>query len=155
MSRKQCRRRHYPLVSPVQMAIEGACITPDSILDQLRLYELSALEALVTGRAEVIDWCAIADVVNVAETMARSGIGPEVLEACARVQAGLTEARERHVRTQQLGLSGPAIREVRDLLEYHHLQRTSVGRGDYEKIIQKTRDRIRSQHPSLKRTVTQ
>lgn len=153
MSRKQCRRKHYPLVNPIITAIEGAAISADNLLDRLRLVELSALDAFTTGRATVADWKSIADLLNVAETMARYGVGPEVLEACERVQDGLSEARERHERTGRMGLSGPAIQAVRDLIEYHDLQRTSISRGEYERLIQKTRDRIRSAHPDLKRTV--
>lgn len=154
MSRKVCRRRHYPLINPITMAIEGASITPDNLLDRLRLLELSALESFTTGRATIEDWKSIADVLNVAETMARAGVGPEVLEVCQRVEAGLDESRDRHRRTGKMGLSGPAIQAVRDLIEYHDIQRTSVSRGKYEALIQKTRDRIRSAHPDLKRTVT-
>jgi len=150
--KKQCRRRHYPLVNPVRMAIEGACITPDALLDRLRMVELSALDAFTRGRATVADWKDLADLLNVAETMARGGCGPEVLEACERVQDGLDESRERHDRTRKMGPSGPAIQAVRDLIEYHDLQRTSISRGEYERFIALTAARIRSEHPSLKRT---
>ena len=68
--------------------------------------------------------------------------------------AGLDEARERHHRTGRMGLSGPAIQAMRDLAEYHDLQRTSISRGEYEKWIVKTRNRIVSLHPSLKREVS-
>ena len=154
MSRKQCRRKHYPLVNPIITAIEGAAITADNLLDRLRLVELSALESFTTGRATIEDWKSIADVLNVAETMARAGVGPEVLEVCQRVEAGLDESRDRHRRTGKMGLSGPAIQAVRDLAEYHDLQRTSISRGEYEKWIVKTRNRIVSLHPSLKREVS-
>jgi hypothetical protein len=50
-------------------------------------------------------------------------------------------------------MSGPAIQAIRDLIEYHQLQRTSISRGEYERYIRKTADRIRSKHPSLKVTV--
>lgn len=151
--KKFCKRKVWPLINVVQHAIEGAAITPDHLLDQLRIREQSALEAFTSGQAGVADWKAIADLLNVAETLARGGIGPEVLEVCDRVQAGLDEARERHNKTRRMGLSGLAIQAIRDLIEYHQLQRTSISRGEYERYIRKTADRIRSKHPSLKVTV--
>jgi hypothetical protein len=153
MSRKQCRRKVWGLVNPITHAIDGASITPGHLLDCLRLVELSAIESFTSGRATKEDWKALADLVNVAETMADGGVGPEVLEFCQRAQQGLSEARERYERTNRMGLSGPAIQAMRDLHEYHDLQRTSIPRGEYERFIQKTRNRILSAHPSLKATV--
>lgn len=153
MTRKACRRKRYPLINPIQMAMEGAAITPDDVLDRLRLLELSAVEAFTHGRATVDDWRTVADVLNVAETMARAGVGPEVLEVCVRVQDGLTQARERYGRTGRMGLSGPAIRDVRDLVQYHDLQRASVSRSEYERHIATTANRIRSAPSDRRRGV--
>lgn len=153
MSRKQCRRQHYKLVNPITMAISGAAITPADVLDKLRMVELSAIESFTHGRATKADWKALADMLNVCQTMATGGVGPEAIEVCDRAQEGLAESRERYERTKRMGLSGPAIQAMRDLAEYHQLQRTSVSRGEYERWIQKTRNRILSAHPSLKATI--
>lgn len=153
MSRKKCIRKHWALVNPVAHVLEGIQVTPSDRLDQLRLLELSAIEAFAKGMAVKSEWDALADMVNIAETMASGGVGPEVLEACARAQEGLDEARERYGRTKRLGMSGPAIQAMRDLHAYHDLQRTSISRGEYEKFIGMTANRIRSAHPSLKVTV--
>ena len=153
MSRKKCRRKVWGLVNPIAHVMDGIQVTPTHLLDKLRLVELSAIESFTSGRATKEDWKALADLVNVAETMADGGVGPEVLEFCQRAQQGLSEARERYERTNRMGLSGPAIQAMRDLHEYHDLQRTSIPRGEYERFIQKTRNRILSAHPSLKATV--
>ena len=153
MSRKKCRRKVWGLVNPIAHVMDGIQVTPTHLLDKLRLVELSAIESFTSGRATKEDWKALADLVNVAETMADGGVGPEVLEFCQRAQQGLSEARERYERTNRMGLSGPAIQAMRDLHEYHDLQRTSIPRGEYERWIQKTRNRIISSHPSLKATV--
>ena len=153
MSRKHCRRKHYELVNPITLAITGAAITPDNLLDKLRLVELSAIESFSRGMATKTDWKALADMLNVCQTMATGGVGPEAIEACERAQDGLAESRERYERTRKMGLSGPAIQAMRDLHEYHDLQRQSISRGEYERWIQKTRNRILSAHPSLKATV--
>lgn len=151
--KKHCRRKVWGLVNPIQHAIDGASITPDHLLDRLRLVELSAIESFTKGQATVEDWKSLADLLNVAETMSRGGVGPEVLEACERAQDGLSDAHDRFKATGRMGLSGPAIQAMRDLAEYHDLQRQSISRGEYERWIRKTADRIRSAHPSLKKTV--
>ena len=151
--KKHCRRKVWGLVNPIAHVMDGIQVTPTHLLDKLRLVELSAIESFTSGRATKEDWKALADLVNVAETMADGGVGPEVLEFCQRAQQGLSEARERYERTNRMGLSGPAIQAMRDLHEYHDLQRTSIPRGEYERFIQKTRNRILSAHPSLKATV--
>lgn len=51
MTRKHCRRKVYPLVNPIARAMEGAAITPDNLLDKLRLQELSAIDAFTRGKA--------------------------------------------------------------------------------------------------------
>jgi hypothetical protein len=36
---------------------------------------------------------------------------------------------------KRMAFSGPGIQAIRDMLEYHHLQRSSVARSQYEKAI--------------------
>jgi hypothetical protein len=76
MSRKRTHRKVYPLVNVINHVIEGVHVTEQRILDRLRLLELSAIEAFAKGRATRHDWMALADLSNVAETLARSGVGP-------------------------------------------------------------------------------
>ena len=45
--KKQCRRKIWSKINPIEHAIVGAAITPDDLLDKLRLIELSAIESLV------------------------------------------------------------------------------------------------------------
>ncbi len=150
MSRKICRRRHYALMNPIGLAIAGATITPESDLDKLRLRELSAIESFAKGSATPNEFRDLCDMLNLAETMGLSGIGPEVLTVCEQVQAELLAAKERYEATGRMGLTGAGLRALRDLYAFHDLQRTAVDRSQYERAIKKTRDRIRSAHPSVK-----
>lgn len=150
MTRKHTKRRHYALVDPVQMAILGCAITGKDVLDEVRIRNLSAIEAFATGRATPHDWRTVADLLNVSETMAKGGVGPEVLEACAAVDAALTDCHARHERTGKLGMTGPQLVALRELHEYHDLQIQSVTRGEFERWIKRTADRIRSAHPDCK-----
>ena len=153
MSRKRCVRRVWALVNPIDHAINGACITPKDSLDKLRLLELSALEAFKRGRATVSDWKAIADMHNLSEQMGESGIGPEALTACEASDAALTSCRLRYRKTGKMGVSALELRAFEELFEYHDLQRQSIGRGDYEKQINRLRNRIRSAPDSARVTV--
>ncbi len=150
MTRKHTHRKHYELRNPIAMAILGAAITDTENLDQLRMGELQALEAFRTGKATKADWDRMADVCNLCETMAQRGIGPEALEPCQRAQDALGEAHRRHIEHGRIAVSGPELQALRDVYQYHDLQRTSVARSVYEDAIQTTANRIRSAHPSLK-----
>jgi hypothetical protein len=143
--RKQCKRRVWSTnINPVAHAIAGAAIADKQSLDKLRLCELAAIDNMVHGRGTVEDWRWLADVLNIAETMGKSGIGPEVLPYCESAQKALYEAAKRYEETKKMGLSGVGIKAVKDVWEYHDLQRTSIARSEYEKMILKTANYIRS-----------
>lgn len=146
------KRKYQPrpvLINPMQFVKEGLAVTPDEDLNKLRMLELASLEAFRTGAATLEDWHRVKAMLNVAETMARAGIGEEVLSVCMQAQDHLIESAERHKRIGRMGASGPALACWRDLFEYHDLQRTSVTRIEYEKLIQKTYDRERSKAPEV------
>ena len=143
--RKKCKRKVWSTsINPIAHAIAGASIADDQSLNKLRLCELAAIDAMTKGMGTPHDWRWIADVLNIAETMAKHGIGPEVLDACKDAQNALLEAKERYDKTGKMGLSGVGIKAVKDLWEYHDLQRTSVARSVYEQMIQKTMNNIMS-----------
>jgi hypothetical protein len=143
--RKKCRRKVWSTsINAVAHAIAGAAVADNSSLDKLRLCELAAIDAMTKGMGTPHDWRWIADVLNIAETMAKHGIGPEVLPYCESAQKALLEAKERYDKTGKMGLSGVGIKAVKELWEFHDLQRTSIARSEYEKMIQKTINNIRS-----------
>jgi hypothetical protein len=148
--RKRCRRKVYALTNPIAMAISGAAITDTASLNQLRMRELSALESFRTGKATRTEWMDLADLLNIAQTMGQMGIGPEVLPVCARAQDALAAAHARFKAGKGLGFDGPGMEAMRALAEYHDLQRQSVSRGEYEKAIRKTVDKIRGASPAVK-----
>ena len=150
MSRKRTHRKHYALANPIQLAINGACLIDVGRLDQMRLLELSAVQAFATGTASIADWSTLADVANLTQTMCTMGIGPEALQPALHVQKALCEAHERFVATGRMGTTGPGLTAMRNLLEWHDLQRSGVARSVYETAIEKTRNWIRSGHPSTK-----
>lgn len=52
MSRKVCRRKHWPLVNPIVTAIEAVQVTAKDKLDQVRVAELTAIDLFTRGQAE-------------------------------------------------------------------------------------------------------
>ena len=106
--------------------------------------ELSALDDFTSGRASLQQWFDLANVVNLCETLAHENVGPEALESCATAQDALIEAAKRFQRTQKFGLSGIGIQAMRNVIEFHDLQRASIPRSRYEKAIRLTSARIKS-----------
>jgi len=143
--KKQCKRRVWSTnINPIAHAIAGAAVSDKQSLDKLRLCELSAIDNMVHGRGTTEDWRWLADVVNIAETMGKAGIGPEVLPYCQESQKALLEAADRYQKTGKMGLSGVGLSNIKEMWEYHDLQRTSIARSEYEKMIRKTANYIKS-----------
>ena len=122
----------------------GASITQRDKLDKLRLLEYSALESIIKGNGTISDWRSLVDVLNLAECMGRSGVGPEVLPICEKAQEGLHKAAMRYQETMKMGLDGQSIQAIRELIQYADLQQSSISRSEFEKYIQKTRNYIKS-----------
>lgn len=149
MKKKSKYRPRPVLLNTLEFVKEGLVVTPDEQLNKLRIKELASLEAFRTGSADLVDWHNVTAMLNLAETMARAGIGEEVLSVCMQAQDHLVESAKRYERIGKMGASGPALQCWRDLYEYHDLQRTSVTRAEYEKLIQKAFDRERSKSPEV------
>lgn len=148
--RKKCRRKVWNLVNPIDHAIMGAAITQEGHLDHLRIRELGSIEAFRTGKATKDDWRSLADMLNITETLAGSGVGPEALEPCQLAQQALSNAHARLQAGKSLGFTGPELQSMREAYDYHDIQRQSISRAQYEQAIKRTADRIRSAHPDLK-----
>lgn len=142
--RKRCKRKIWNKVNPIEFAITGAAITAEDKLDRLRMNELSAIESMVKGNATTADWRVLVDMLNVAETMSTNGIGIEVLEVCQIVQKEMEAAAHRYEKTRKMGLTGTGIKYIKELYALHDLQRTSISRSEFERMIDKTINYIRS-----------
>jgi hypothetical protein len=140
--RKQTKRKFWKLIDPIRHAILGAGITQNHLLDKLRLTELASIDAMTKGLGTLQDWQELTDMMNISEVMALDGVGPEVLPHCQQAQNALEQAALRYQSTMRMGLSGTGINALRDVFEYHDLQRRSISRSEYEKYIIKTQQRI-------------
>lgn len=148
--RKHCRRRHYALVNPISLAIAGASMTAEADLDKLRMRELSAIACFAKGAATPSDFRDVCDMLNLCETMAEQGIGPEARAAVDAAQTALLAAKERHDTHGRLAIDGPGLMALRELYSWHDAQRTAIDRSTYERAIQRATNKIRSASPSVR-----
>ena len=142
--RKVCRRKVYKLLDPIAHAMAGAAITTDDCLDQLKDKELAAIEAMRTGNATLQTWQELVDMNNICQVMARNGIGPEALVDCMMAEIELKQAAKRYEATGRMLMTGTGLRSINEVSEWHHLQRKSISRSEYERMIEKTRNKLRS-----------
>ena len=149
MTRKRTKRKTWVLLDPIQHAVIGAAITPRQTLDKLRFLEYTALDAITKGMGTIQDWRTLVDVLNLSEVMARGGVGPEVLPFCEKAQEALHKAAMRFQETKKMGLDGPGIQAIRELIEYADLQQASISRSEFEKYVKKTRDYIKSNNEKV------
>jgi len=143
--RKKCKRKVYPLNPNIVAAvIESVGFIPNQDFDRLRIMALGSVEALATGAGTVADLRCLSDNLNISETMADSGVGPEALEACAAAQAAVLSIMKRYGKWKKIETTPAELQAFREMLAYLDAQRTSISRGEYEKFIVKTWARIRS-----------
>jgi hypothetical protein len=144
--KKQCRRKIWAKINPIEHAITGAIVASEEKLNKLRMHELSAIDSMVKGVGTVQDWITLVHVLNISETMGHNGIGIEVLPLCALVQLEMEAAAKRYGATKKMGLSGSGIKYLKELCALHDLQRQSISCSEFERMIDKSNNNVRSNH---------
>jgi hypothetical protein len=92
----------------------------------------------------VYTWQELVDMNNICQVMARNGIGPEALPDSMMAEIELKQAAKRFESTGKMLLTGTGLKAINEVLEWHHLQRTSISRAEYERMIQKTQNKLKS-----------
>ena len=150
--RKKTKRKHYKLVDPIRHAIEGAALIPASINMQLQTREQAAISAFMGGVQTKEDWRELAMMCNISEQLCLMGVGAiEVREPLDKAQDALRAAKKRLTNTGRLGFNGLELTAMREIIEYHDLQRTSIPRKDYERAIEAVRLKIICNDVSVER----
>lgn len=137
------------MIDPVAHAIAGAAITTPDVLAKLRMVEYNALDSITRGEGTKEHWQILCNMLNVAECMAEEGIGPEVLPYCEKVQNALIKASANYEKYKRIIFDAEGIKSVRELIEYADLQQKSISRAEFERLIEKTRNKIRSGHKKV------
>jgi hypothetical protein len=133
--RKSTRRKIYPLINPIEHAIEGASFMSQNKQASMRANEIAAIEAFRVGKAGLQQWHDLNEMASLSEVMARAGVGVEVLAVSLAAQIYLKEASNRYKTMGKMGFSGVGLTTLIDLREYHDLQRQVVTHGDYWNYI--------------------
>ena len=136
-------------IDTIKHAIDGAAITAPEKLTVLYIRELEALDAFTRGAATMREWHDLVNVNNITQTLAGMGIGREALPDAHVAEAALIDAADRFQRTGRMGLTGPGLQALRDVIEWHHLQRGSIARSQYEQAIRLTAARIKSGYATV------
>ncbi|CAB4198217.1 hypothetical protein UFOVP1309_60 [uncultured Caudovirales phage] len=148
--RKKCRRKHYPLVNPIDTAIDGARISNPDLIEKVRDIERQMIQAIVGNTSNgLFAYKGLCEVLGVAETMARNGIGPEVLPACEAAQMSLIKLKTRFEKWGKWDITPTELHTLNELIEWHDLQRQSISRGEYEKFLKNATNRMRSRAPKV------
>lgn len=149
MSRKRCIRKVWAKVNPIEHAMQGAAITSRQDMDKLLLRETAALDAIVKGQGGLKEWHDLCAVNNLAQTLAQKGVGHEVLEPARKAETALIDAATRFQRTGRMGFTGEGIQAMREIIEWHDLQRASIPRSQYEEAIRLTVARVKSGYATI------
>jgi len=146
MSRKICKRKHYVTngFNAVQHAIDGALVVDQKSLNALLLRDLSSLESIMMGQGTKQEWYDLTATLNLCETMARRGIGPEALHDCLLAQKALKKVALQYQNDKAMIFSKTELKAIRNMIDYHNLQRQCISRSEYEKFIQIVLNRVKN-----------
>ena len=125
------RRKYTSVKNPVLMAIENASLISARRNAEYTSSEIQALKNMATGQFGDHEWVVMVDVANMAEVMAKSGVGHEVIPIAAEAQVVLAHIRKRKKEEGTFTCRPDEIFVLRELQEYHDLQRQSVAYGQY------------------------
>ena len=148
--RKKCKRKVYDLVNPIEWAIIGACIPSDNKLTVLKQREADMIDAIVNNtNVSLESYRGLCELLGVAETMAQNGIGPEVMQACEDAQVSMIKLKNRFEKWSKWDITDKELHSLRELMEWHQLQRSSISNSEYERFLKDANNRMRSRAPEV------
>jgi hypothetical protein len=137
------RKRTWKLVDPIAHAIEGAALIPANLIMNLQIIEQAAISAFMNGTATKSEWRDLAMLCNISEQLCLQGVGSAEVRAPLDIaQEALRQAARRYKENGRVGFSGVELTAMRDIIDWHDLQRTSIPRKEYEKAIESVRLKI-------------
>jgi hypothetical protein len=123
MRKRSTYRQRIQLQDPLNWVLSGlkplTTATDEVVL--LRSRNHGAITAVITGKATLEDADTLLGAFNMAEALAKLGIGADWLPEIAEAQDALRSAGNR----TRFGFSGPEIEIVNTVMEVHDLQLTN------------------------------
>lgn len=142
-------RTVWDKLDPIAHAITGASLLHSKARDELSMVELSAIDAFTRGAATINEWSDLANVGNVAQTLAGQGIGREAMPDLHAAEEALIDAAKRYERTGRMGLTGPGLQAVRTMVEWHDAQRDVISAKQYKEALRLTKARVESGYATV------
>ena len=123
MKKRSKYRQRIQLQDPLNWVLSGLkpLTTANEEVVLLRARNHGAIKAAITGKATIDDADTLLGAFNMAEAIARLGIGTDWLPEVAQAQAALRSAGNR----ARFGFTGPEIEIVNTVMEVHDLQLTN------------------------------
>jgi len=131
---------------PIEVAVRNASLMPEASRNQLRMADLSTLDALAKGRGTLHDVRMLTDSSNLTQILVceyRLG-GDEVKDAVARAEMAILQCAARFERTKRFGLTGPELQDLREMLDWADAQREVVTRSVYQQAVKRLEFKVRS-----------
>lgn len=88
----------------------------------LLVFALAALDAVTRGEATDVDLNNLAVISNISLLLCERGYGANVLDDVIAAQHVVVSMRERFDRTSRVGVDGPGLQRLRDLMDIHGQQ---------------------------------
>lgn len=137
MKKKRVPRR---VGNPIEDAIRFCQPIQGKDLADLRNKDNAAIDALARGEADHTHWHWLSEMANVAEVMAKDGIGVELIPIAAEAQVLVAKV---YLRCKQEGkryLTPEEAWGMREFYEWQDLQRQAVPLGKYKAYLKKVKD---------------
>lgn len=142
--KKKTKRKYRSLTHPVEVAIERAALITTKRNNEYRNKELAAINRMARGPFDDDTWHVVLYVANQAELMGYGGVGHEVIEPARRAQIALARMRARRTPDGVWRAEPGEVFDLRELQEYHDLQRQSVPYGQYLEFVRRTLNKMRT-----------
>lgn len=137
MKKKRVPRR---VGNPIEDAIRFSQPIQGKDLADLRKKDNAAIGALARGEANHLDWQWLSEMVNVAEVMAKDGMGVELIPIAAEAQVLLAKVYVRRKKEGTWTLTPDEVWGMREFYEWQDLQRQSVPLGVYKGYLKRAQD---------------
>ena len=134
------KRVPRPTNNPIAEAIRGCQPLGGKDLTDLQLVEMSAIDNLTRGAATRRDWEWLADLFNVVESMAKNGLGVEVVAVSAEAQVTLAKVAVRAKAEGKWYLTSNESWTMREAWEYADLQRRCLTLSEYRRYLRRVAD---------------
>jgi hypothetical protein len=141
-------KRRAVYVNSVQRAITGAALLLPADVQRMRVIGTTALDQLLMGRDCAQAWRSLADIANMAEGLARIGVGsgPEGEQVIEDAQEALAYVQQERQSRGTWALHASEREEVRGrlgwLISLHVTQLQGCSRTLFERAFQDTQERI-------------